>query len=229
MSLLQTIADTLFPTTCACCGEVLVGQERQLCLGCLSRLELADFTAQDDNQTARMLMGRVDCHAATSLYVFKQGSTVRRVVHAMKFHSNSDLCLLMGRQMGYELMRNSRFDDVDVLLPVPLHWLRRLNRGYNQSELLCRGIAQVFDRPVSVGDVVRHRYTRKQSLQPNAGRNANVDGAFRLKHPERLAGKHVLVVDDVLTTGATISACASVLAEVPGVTVSVATLCIVQR
>ena len=115
---------------------------------------------------------------------------------------------------------------MDVLVPVPLHWLRKLQRGYNQSLLLCRGIAEVWPRPVVKDVVVRHRYTRQQSRQLGPQRGTNVEGAFSLKHGERLAGKHVLLVDDVLTTGATLGACAVALVQTEGVRISVATLCI---
>ena len=225
--LLHALIDVVFPATCAGCGRVLVRGERQVCMHCMAGLGTTDSAAMADNATERHLMGYVPIEAAMSLYNYTKEGPVRRLVHAMKFHGNARLCVMMGRQLGLELLHSGRFDDVDVLVPVPLHWIRRLHRGYNQSLLLCRGIAEVFPRPVVKNVVVRHRYTRQQSRQIGPKRRANVEGAFSLKHSERLKGKHVLLVDDVLTTGATIGSCASVLAQVEGVRVSVATLCIV--
>ena len=147
----------------------------------------------------------------------------------MKFHGNSDLCLLMGRQMGLDLLASGRFDDIDLLVPVPLHWWRRIQRGYNQSELLCRGIAQVMQREVNTRALRRHRYTQQQSLQASMDREANVQDAFSLRHPKDLVGRHILLVDDVLTTGATISSCCQALNGVEGLTVSIATLCIAGK
>lgn len=199
--------------------------ERQVCLDCLANMATTAFSAMNDNPVERRLMGRIPLVHATSVYLFWQGNTVRNAVHAMKFHGNAELCLMMGRQMGLDLLSSGRFDDIDVLVPIPLHWLRRLTRGYNQSELLCRGIGEVLNVPVCTGAVVRHRYTRQQSLQQSHKRAENVEGAFKVKRADKLAGKHVLLVDDVLTTGATIAACADVIATVPGVRISVATFC----
>lgn len=217
----------LFPTTCACCDEVLVQGERQICLNCLTSLTRTLYSSHDDNHTERLLTGRVPALVhATSIYAFRHGNTVQKLVHAMKFHKNSDLCLLMGRQMGQELLHSARFDDIDLLVPVPLHWRRRLQRGYNQSELLCRGIAAVMKREVSTKALIRHRYTSQQSLTSAAEREQNVEGAFRVKHPEQLEGRHILLVDDVFTTGATLVSCCDALGQVKDLRISIATLCI---
>lgn len=219
---LKAIYTTLFPSTCACCGQVLVAGERQVCLDCMVDLSPQAFGRNMDNPAERQLLGMDNLGAAMAMCRFVKGGTVQHAVHAMKFHSNTELCLLMGRQLGSEVVASGRFDDVDLLVPVPLHWLRRLGRGYNQSMLLCRGMAEVFGRPIEEGNLVRHRYTHKQSTSRASQRDANVMGAFRVRHPERLADKHILLVDDVLTTGATLRACADALAVVPGIKVSVA-------
>ena len=228
MTPLKAILQALLPATCACCGEVLVSGERLICLNCLTSLDHTHFSNQAGNTAEQMLTGRFPFIAATSVYHFRQGNTVRQAVHAMKFHSCPELCLMMGRQMGLELIGSGRFDDVDVLVPIPLHWCRRLQRGYNQSELLCRGMAEVMHRAVDSRSVIRHRYTRQQSLQSGNRRMDNVDGAFRVRHPDKLKGKRILLVDDVLTTGATLTACAESLLTVDGVRLSVATFCIAQ-
>lgn len=217
----------LFPSTCAACGKVLVTGEEQLCLHCLASLAPSGYSTFSNNPAERQLAGLPHLVAASAMLLYKRDGIVQQVVHSMKFHGNSELCVLMGRQMGLDLRRSGRFDDVDLLVPVPLHWLRQISRGYNQSRLLCRGMAEILDLPIATGNLIRTRYTRKQSLQSTAARSSNVEGAFSLRHPERLAGKHILLVDDVLTTGATLSACAEALATVPGLRLSVATLSIV--
>ena len=226
MSPLQSIFQALFPSTCACCGQVLTAGESQICVGCLADLPQTGYSTYEDNPAERKLLGRIHFEHATAMLLYRSGGTVRQMVHAMKFHQCPELCVIMGRQMGLDLMRSGHFDDVDILLPVPLHWLRQLGRGYNQSELLCRGISEVMARPISTGNLIRHRNTLKQSQQSADNRVANVEGAFRVKKPDLLAGHHVLLVDDVMTTGATLTACADVLAGIPGIRISVATLTI---
>jgi ComF family protein len=222
----QNLLQTLFPSTCACCGDVLLTGEKQICINCLANLTATFYSAHDDNHTERQLAGRIPYQHATSLYVFRKGNTVQQLVHAMKFHSNSDLCIFMGRQMGLELLHSGRFDDIDLLVPVPLHWRRRLQRGYNQSELLCRGISEVMGRPVNKRALVRHRNTHQQSMQASGDREENVRDAFSVRHPDDLQGKHLLLVDDVLTTGATLGSCCDALKSVNNLKISIATLSI---
>lgn len=222
--MVRELLQAVFPTTCACCGEVLAAGERQVCIGCLSTFAATGYSPISNNFIERRLTGRIPYVAATALYHFRDGDMVRKLVHAMKFHDGTELCYMMGRQMGLDLVASGRFDDVDILVPVPLHWRRQFSRGYNQSELLCRGIAEVMHRPVVTGALVRHRYTHKQSQQASSGRSGNVEGAFCVKKPALLKGRHILLVDDVITTGATICASADPLTAVEGVKISVATL-----
>ncbi len=218
------IFQTVFPSTCAACGEVLAAGEQQLCMRCLSQIESTGYADFPDNPAERLLMGRIPFESASAMYLYRKESTVQKVIHAMKFHGNSELCGIMGRQLALDIHRAGRFDDVDMLIPVPLHWIRQLQRGYNQSLLMCKGMAEVLHIPISTGNLIRSRYTQKQSRQKAGARNDNVASAFRVRRPELLKGHHVLLVDDVLTTGATLTACADAMVKVPGLKISVATL-----
>ena len=197
-----------------------------MCAQCLMDLPLTGFAPHAGNQAERQLKAMADIEAATSLMHFGRGEISQRVVHSIKYHGNSELALMMGRQLGIALQGSGRFGDVEVLVPVPLHAWRRLKRGYNQSRLLCEGIAQVFSCPVVGGAVRRARNTGSQTHMSPTERRENVAGAFSVVRPEAVAGRHVLLVDDVMTTGATLAACAGVLLAVEGVKVSVATLCV---
>ncbi|MBQ9417037.1 MAG: ComF family protein [Bacteroidales bacterium] len=223
MSPLSAIFNVIFPSSCACCGRLLVYGERQVCIHCLTDLSQTLYSQHTDNPVERMLTGRIPFAAATATFHFARGNTVQHAVHAMKFHGNTELCLLMGRRMGMDIMASSRFDGVDCLVPVPLHWRRRISRGYNQSELLCQGMAEVMHKPVVTTAISRHRYTQKQSQSSARSRSGNVEKAFRLRKASLIEGKHVLLVDDVLTTGATLTACADALVGVDGLQISIAT------
>lgn len=222
--MIQSVLQAVFPSLCACCGEVLVQGERQVCLNCLNDLNHTLYTPRKDNPVERRLATRIPLVHATAMLHFEQGNKVQRLVHNMKFRGGCELCEEMGRQLGLALLGSGRFDDVELLVPVPLHWTRRLARGYNQSELLCRGISQTFGREVNTTALVRHRRTKKQSQRRASDRERNVSGAFRVRRPDELTGRHILLVDDVLTTGATLGSCGTTLAAVPGVRISVATL-----
>ena len=226
MQALTHILNALFPSTCVACGNTLLGNEQHLCVHCLNNLASTHYSPMPNNPTEQMLAGRTPFVSATSMLHYRHSNTVQHIVHSMKFHGNSDLCILMGRLMGLDLLHSQRFDDIDLLIPVPLHPLRHLARGYNQSQLLCQGIAQNMPRPILHTALIRPRYTRKQSLQQNSQRQTNVKDAFKVRHPEKLAGHHILLVDDVLTTGATLVSCCQALAHIPNLRISIATLSI---
>ena len=223
---ISSLRQTVFPSTCASCGRVLAAGEEQLCLHCLYALTSTHYSDLPDNPAERQLAAIPNLVAATAMLHYRKETVVQKVVHSMKFHGNSELCIMMGRMLALDMMRGGRFDGIDLLVPVPLHWLRRISRGYNQSLLICRGMAEVLHRPIVDGCLVRHRYTRKQSRQRTRTRGSNVAGAFCVRRPTLFEGKHILLVDDVLTTGATLLSCADALATVPDLKISVATLSI---
>ena len=132
----------------------------------------------------------------------------------------------MGRQLGLHLINSGLFDDVDLLIPVPLHRSKERRRGYNQSLLLCEGIAQTFPRPIVSGNLIRTRHTESQTHKTRIERLDNMKGVFALKNPDELKGKHILLIDDVITTGATTEACWMALRSVEGVQISIASLAI---
>ena len=132
----------------------------------------------------------------------------------------------MGRQLGLHLNKSVLFDDVDLLMPVPLHRHKERRRGYNQSQLICEGIIQTFPRPIVSGNLIRTRHTDSQTHKTRIERLDNMKGVFALKNPDELKGKHILLIDDVITTGATTEACWMALRSVEGVQISIASLAI---
>jgi len=226
---LRELLHIIFPALCCHCGAVLVGDERQLCTACLSRLPWARLAAVPDNEVELRLAGRVPCQSAASLLLFRQGNVAQTVVHQIKYQGNLPLAQQFGRLLGEELLASGRFGDVDCLVPVPLHPLRKLKRGYNQSELLCRAMSTVMGKPVVVGNLVRRRYTATQTRKNRQARMDNMAGVFAVRRPASFEGKHLLLVDDIITTGATTESCYTALRSIPALRISVASLAIASN
>lgn len=211
---------------CCHCGDVLVGDERDLCTSCMSRMPWARLAAVPDNDVEQRLAGRVPCLSAAALLLFRRGNVAQTVVHQIKYADNLRLAKQFGRLLGEELLDSGRFDEVDCIVPVPLHPLRKLKRGYNQSELLCRAISSVLNKPVVVNNLIRKRYTDSQTHKNRMDRMDNMADVFAVRHPERFENKHLLLVDDIITTGATTESCYAALRNIPGLRISVASLAV---
>ncbi|MBQ8672938.1 MAG: ComF family protein [Bacteroides sp.] len=213
-----------FPPHCAACGAVLVPGEQGLCVKCHLELPRTDYQKEKDNPTEKLFWGKIRLERASSHFYYRKSDSFRSVVHQLKYDNRPDLGLFLGNLMAAELAESGFFDGIDLLMPVPLHPRKKLKRGYNQSEQLARGVAQVTGLPVNTTAVVRRRYTDSQTRKQLHERWQNMEGSFSLIRPDEVAHKHVLLIDDVLTTGATLSACLYVLQEVEGIRLSVLTL-----
>jgi ComF family protein len=130
----------------------------------------------------------------------------------------------MGAVMGRSLLLSSRFSNIDYLIPLPLYANKEFKRGFNQAEIICNGMSAVMQVPVLTKNVIRQRHTETQTKKHRAERWENVEGSFAIKNPEQLQGKNILLVDDVITTGATLEACAQCISQIPGIQVSLATI-----
>ncbi len=225
---LRGVVALFFPERCYACGKDLVGEAGGLCTACHLHLPLCNYTIRPANPTEMRLAGRIPFVAATSHLIFTQGNITQSLLHAIKYRHATRLAKQLGRQLGASLKESHRFDDVDVIVPVPLHRRRQRHRGYNQSLLISQGIAETFPRQVEHKSLQRKVDTGTQTHLSRRQRADNMKGVFMLRHAGTLSGKHVLLVDDVLTTGATIEACWLALKEVPGIKISIATLAIAE-
>lgn len=218
-----------FPRRCAVCGACLHGGEDVLCLKCDVGLPRTDYHRVAGNPVERRFWGRFPLERATSYFRYRKGGSYRHVLFRLKYGGRNDYARMMGELLAADLSRSGFFEGVDVLLPVPLHPDKQRRRGYNQSEWLARGVSAVTGIPVSVGQVVRTKNTETQTRKPGLQRWDNMEGVFEVVDATDLAGRHVLLVDDVLTTGATLTACADALASgVEGVRFSVLTLAVAE-
>lgn len=221
--ILSYFTELFLPQYCCGCGQPLSRGEQILCLHCLAELPETHFQLQAQNPVARKLTGRIAFENATACYYFHKTSNIQNIIHHFKYKNKREAALFMGKRMG-ELLLNSRFfNNIDVIVPVPLHPARKKKRGYNQSEVLGEGVAEILGKPVLPRLLRRKKRTPTQTRLSATDRWQNVKEAFVLT-TESIPAMHVLLIDDVITSGATLEACATVLQSVEGMKVSIATL-----
>jgi len=214
MRLLSPLVHLFYPHTCDGCGRDLVRTENILCLRCLRRLPATGFQQWDSNPVARIFWGRVSiCHAMAAYY-FTRASVLQRLIHQFKYHHRRDIALHLGRQTGRQLLLSEWLYEIDCIVPVPLHPAKERHRGYNQAAVLAGGIAEIVGKPVLPHAMRRTAYADSQTRKGRVSRWENVAGAFTVKEPASLQGRHVLLVDDVITTGATSEACSQAIIDV---------------
>ena len=204
---LSSFLSLLFPRCCVVCGRPLAKGEECICTECNINLPRTNYHLRKDNPVERLFWGQIPLERATSFFFYEKGSDFRLILHRLKYGGQKEIGAIMGRYMAAELLSSNFFQGIDVIIPIPLHKKKQQIRGYNQSEWIARGIAAVTGIPID---------TESTSLL--------FRGIFELQHPETLAGKHILIVDDVLTTGSTTLACASCLVNVEGIRISILTL-----
>lgn len=228
-SLLEEIKRYFVPFICISCGAELHQKTHFFCRKCLAALPKTGFERQQDNACSNLFAGRLPVLEAFALLFFAKKGSVQAILHEIKYRNNRKLGHYMGYLMGKALLSNPLYADVDVLIPLPLNRKKLKQRGYNQSSLLCYGMASVLHKPVEEIAVVRSMYTQTQTRKNRIQRWLNVEQVFDLENAKHLEGKHALLVDDVITTGATMEACGSVLLSIPGLRLSIASLAIATK
>ncbi len=221
----EALLHFVFPHTCAGCGTDVLDKAHQLCLSCLAALPETQFHLHENSPVEKIFWGRVALTHATAQYYYTKDSLMQRLMHRFKYRGEEELGIYLGRLMGQSLGATNRFDAIDALVPLPLHPSKERTRGYNQAAVLCAGIAGVIHKPVWTHIIYRQQPTETQTKKNRVERWENIKGKFELLDAASISGKHLLVVDDVLTTGATLEACSEVLLAAGDVQVSVATLC----
>lgn len=223
INFIDSLIGLLYPSVCASCGASLFKWEKLVCTRCRSLLPKTGYEFHEDNPMARLFYGRVPLKAVTACYFFSKEGKVQHLIHELKYKGNGDAGIFLGQELGKTIREAPLFQGLDYLIPVPLHPKREKQRGYNQSMMIAQGINEATG--ITIGDkfLVRTVNTATQTHKTKEERWENVKDIFALRHPERLEGKYVLLVDDVLTTGATMEACALKLSVVPEITISCAT------
>ena len=225
MSLISEIFDgfagLFLPNVCACCFTGLRRGEEYVCSHCIYSLPTTNFHNERENPVAQIFWGRARVENATAGYFFRKGNRIQKLVHQVKYAGHKEMGTVLGREMG-KFLRDSRFSEIDLIAPVPLHLQKLRKRGYNQSEWIARGVAEILHKPLDVQTLVRRFFTDSQTRKKRFDRWKNVDSGFELTKYDNFAGQHILLIDDVITTGATLEACINAVSLAPETKVSVA-------
>jgi ComF family protein len=213
-----------FPHICAGCGSDLILPDQTVCIQCHTSIPETGFSVITGNPIEKIFYGRLPVVAATSCYFFTKDTALQNLIHALKYKGRQEVGIQLGRWMGIQLKESARFNTIDLLVPMPLFKDRERKRGYNQAALLCQGIAEITGIPVETNWIGRLKATATQTRKGRNERWENVQDSFRVLDSEKLQGKHILLVDDVITTGATLEACGSCITSIAQTRLSIATL-----
>ncbi|MDR3250999.1 MAG: ComF family protein [Tannerella sp.] len=225
-NILNDLLNLLYPDLCILCRKPLIDDEKYLCLDCLCNMPNTNFHTNRGNPARALFAGYPQLKEVTSYLFFEKEGPAQKLVHSFKYYGNRRLAEYLGKIAAIELKEYGFYASIDLIIPIPLHRKKERKRGYNQSDFIARGFSAVYGCEVSKGLVERIVHTKTQTRKSIYDRHVNVEEIFRLTDTESLYGKHVLIIDDVITTGATISACIDALAKAPEIKISIFSLSI---
>jgi ComF family protein len=218
------IISLLYPDLCQACSTPLFRNEKIICISCLYKLPKTNFHLSENNELSRVFWGRVQIESIASFLFFNKKGRVQNLMHAFKYKSNKEIGRYLGNLFALDLEKNNWLDSIDVIIPIPLHPKKEKLRGYNQSEEFAQGLAKINSIPVNSNIIHRKVESETQTKKSRFKRWENVNTIFQLSDNINIQGKHILLVDDVITTGATIEACAQELLKMEDVKISIASL-----
>jgi ComF family protein len=213
-----------YPHTCAGCGEQLPQKDQSVCLSCFLALPETNFQHINDNAVERIFYGRLKIRAAMAGYFFSKNSPLQHIIHAFKYENHREACIQMGIWLGELIQKSKRLNEIDLLIPMPLHRSREKKRGYNQAALLCEGIHRVTGILYDTEAVLRLKSTETQTRKSRTARWQNVQSGFVINYASAIENKNILLVDDVITTGATLEACGEIILKAKPASLSIAAL-----
>lgn len=213
-----------YPRICFACENPLLRHEEYICAECLFGLPETNFHLMQDNPVINQFYGKINFTSAASLYYFSKGGKVQHLVHTFKYMGYKNIGLFIGKMYGEKLIRSSMFENIKDIIPIPLHPSKLRQRGYNQAEYFARGLAQSMNATVHTDVLIRTYASETQTHKTRFSRWENVKEIFALKNEDHLTGKHILLVDDVITTGSTLEAAGNVLFGIPDIKISACSL-----
>lgn len=229
MNSLKSFADLFYPDICICCWERQAVKNGHFCVSCLTELPFTSHFTIRENTVTKKFWGRIDVVAGASLFYYGKGSMIREMIHKMKYNNLPFVAKELGILAGRKIKESGFYDDVTHLIPVPMHYRKKTKRGYNQSEIFARAISSIVAIPTVTDLLVKYKETTTQTDKGRISRYENVVNSFKVKGADKYRGSHFLLVDDVITTGATLEACAERLSIIPDVRFSVITMAMARN
>jgi ComF family protein len=223
----DTVLSFLYPQLCVSCNDSLAQKNEGLCLQCQIKIPRTDQYLQRDNVFTGRLAGRFPFETGAAFYRFTKEGATQALIHAIKYDGKRDAAIIIGENYGKILIDSPLYHDIDTIVPVPMHLAKERLRGYNQATVFGQGLSTAMNKPLENFAVIKSRQTISQTRKNRFGRLENVNEVFKLgKNAQKITNQHVLLVDDVLTTGATIEACANELLKIEGLKLSIVTIAI---
>lgn len=207
----------IYPNTCQLCGHQLVTGEEHLCISCLLELPKTWFHKSSGNPVEQLFWGRARVDRASTYFFYQKGNASQELLYHLKYHNKKEIGYALGRNYGFDLLTTDWVNEANYILPIPLHPKKQRMRGYNQSEWIAKGLSDTLKIPINTDLIYRQKFSSTQTRKNRYDRWQNVSSIFGVRNPEELINKTVIIVDDVITTGATIDACVQHLEEIPGI------------
>jgi len=221
MVIINDLMSLIYPRHCEACEANLLKHEEFICTLCLINLPKSNYHKNNTSELSYVFAGRIPLQNALCFYIFEKSGRVQQLLHAIKYQNQKELAEFIGKLYAKDLKESEVLKNVDVVLPIPLHTKKLKQRGYNQSEWFAKGIARELNLKLDTTLLKKVNSTSTQTNKKKFERWENVEGVFELQNAGSLTNKHVLIVDDVITTGATIEAAWQALKDVEGIKVSV--------
>lgn len=228
-SFINDFLSLFFPASCQICNAVLSKNEKLICTNCLGHLPYTQWHKDETNPLHSVFWGKIPIVGATAMFYFHKDNNVQKLMHQFKYKGIRELGFYIGKRYGAQLKEANPFKEVDFIIPIPLHPKKLKTRGYNQSDIFANGLSKAMKVDVLTDLLYRKVASETQTRKSKIERWENVKAIFDVRNPEELMGKHILLVDDVITTGSTMEACAHVLLEIPDIKISVAAIAAAHR
>jgi ComF family protein len=226
--MLKKLLKLFFPEVCLGCSKVLINNEKTICISCRHNIPLTNNLYQSENECFKKFYGRIPLAFASAMLFYHKKGITQQLIHQLKYRNHQEVGTLLGEWYVTDLAKNETLQTIDYIIPVPLHKKRLKERGYNQVDTFCKAIAKGLQKPFETNLLIRSEYARSQSKMNLVNRNAVSEKTFQTRSSAQHQGKHFLLIDDVLTTGATLEACGKEILKIPNATLSIITIALSQ-